>query len=141
MLESIVSLILGELEIIFKIKKQERNCQINPVIMILLLQLSLLMKSHLKKSSIFLKIPLVSVVHKICQSMLPDLLVTLFTLLKEVWKIGDMLLDGKMMLWKMKKVKKTKKIYQLLKNVYQKIMEKKNSYLILELTSSIQEPV
>lgn len=79
---------------------------------------------------------------KICQFMLLDLSVTLFTPLKEEWKIGDMPLVGKMMLKKNMKEKKLIKMNNLsLKNVNLKFMEEKNSNLTLESTKTILELV
>jgi hypothetical protein len=74
--------------------------------------------------------------------MLLDLSVTLFTPLKEEWKIGDMPLVGKMMLKKNMKEKKLIKMNNLsLKNVNLKFMEEKNSNLTLESTKTILELV
>lgn len=137
-----VSLILGELVTILKIKKPEKNYQTNLDIMIPLLLLNLLMKSLSKKLLTYLKTLPVLVMIKTYQFMLPDLSVTLFTLLKEEWKIGGMPLVGKMMLKKNMKEKKLIKMNNLsLKNVNLKFMEGKNSNLTLESTKTIQELV
>jgi hypothetical protein len=142
MLVNTVLPILGELVTILKTKKLVKNYQTNLDTMIPLPQLNLLMKSHSKKLLTFLKTQLVSVLIKICQSMLPDLSVTSFMLLKEEWKIGDMPLVGKTMPKKNMKVKKLNKMNnQSLKNVNLKFMEEKNSNLTLELIKTTLELV